>query len=78
MKGNERCFCKCTGSKRKAKKNAGPLLSGVGDLMTKGTQMAEVLNAFLISVFTGKVCLLDSLRSPGLLTESVRVKHYPL
>lgn len=65
--GNERCFWNCTGSKRRAKENAGPLLGAVGDLMTKGTQISEVLNAFLISVFMGKGCLLDSLRSPGLL-----------
>lgn len=63
VNSNERHFCKCTSSKRKAKENVGLLFSGVGDVMAKGVQMSKVINASLISVFTGKVCLLDSLRS---------------
>lgn len=58
-KANAKFFCKCTGSRKAAEENAA-LLSGVGNQMAKDMQMSEVLSVFLISLFTGKVCLLDS------------------
>lgn len=38
----------------------GPLLNWAGALVTKDMEMAKVLNAFFILVFTGMTCLQES------------------
>ena len=54
VKDNKKVFFKYINSGRKTKENIGPLLNDVGALVTKGTEKAEVLNAFFASVFTAK------------------------
>ena len=56
MKDSKRGFCKYTISKRKAKESIVVLLTRVGDLATKGMEKDDVVNAFFVSVFAGKVC----------------------
>lgn len=60
VKGNRKCFCKYRNSKRKTRENAGLLLSGAGNLVTKDMEKAEVLNTFFASVFTSKIGLQES------------------
>ena len=57
-KGNKKGFY--INSKRTGE-NVGLLLNGAGDLVTKDALKADVLNAFLASVFTGMTSLQDSL-----------------
>lgn len=54
VKGNKNGFSNFLSSKRKAKMNLGPLLSGAGSLMT--SDKAKVFTAAFASVFTGKAC----------------------
>ncbi|PKU35582.1 glycerol kinase [Limosa lapponica baueri] len=54
VKDNEKGFFKCNSSKRKTRENVGPLLNGVGALVTEDTEKAELLNAAFASVFTAK------------------------
>lgn len=42
------------------RENVGPLLHGVGDLVKKDMEKAEVLHAFFASVTSGKICLQES------------------
>lgn len=58
--GNKKRFCKYTSSRKKTHENVGSLLSGAGDLVTRNMEKAQVLNAFFLSVFSGKVCPLAS------------------
>ncbi|KAK4826439.1 hypothetical protein QYF61_009136, partial [Mycteria americana] len=60
VKGKVKSFSRYTNSKRKMRENVGPLLNGRRDLVTKDMEKAEVLNAFLASVFTGKICFRES------------------
>ncbi|KFM11475.1 hypothetical protein AS27_04032, partial [Aptenodytes forsteri] len=53
IKGNKKRFYKYVGDKRKARENVGPLRNETGDLVTRDTEKAEVLNDFFASVFTG-------------------------
>jgi len=53
-KGNKKGFFNYISSKRKTRENMGPLLKGVGALVTEDTEMADLLNAFFASVFTAK------------------------
>uniref|UniRef100_A0A8B9PGQ4 Reverse transcriptase domain-containing protein n=1 Tax=Apteryx owenii TaxID=8824 RepID=A0A8B9PGQ4_APTOW len=54
VKDNKKGFFKYISSKRKTRENVGPLLNGVGALVTKDAEKAELLNAFFASVFTGQ------------------------
>lgn len=54
VKNNKNHFSKFLSSKRKAKMNVGPLLSGAGSLMT--SDEAEIFTAAFASIFTGKAC----------------------
>ena len=56
VKGNKKGFFRYVGSKREAKENVVPQVNGTGDLVTKDMEKAEVLIAFFVSVFTGKLC----------------------
>lgn len=51
VKDSKRGFCKYTISKRKAKESIVLLLTRVGDLVTKGMEKDDVLNAFFCVVF---------------------------
>lgn len=42
------------------RKNVAPPLHGVGDLVKKDMEKAEVLHAFFASVINGKICLQES------------------
>lgn len=53
-KGNRKGFYRYINCKREPIENMGPLLNRVGDQMTNHTEEAKVLNAFFVSVFTGK------------------------
>jgi len=54
IRDNKKGFFKYISSKQKTKENVGPLLNEVGVLVTEDTEKAELLNAFLASVFTVK------------------------
>lgn len=60
MIGNKKGLYKCNSSKRESKENVGPLLNRAGDLLTKDTEKANLLNGFFASVFIGKVVLQES------------------
>ncbi|KAK4822649.1 hypothetical protein QYF61_018601 [Mycteria americana] len=42
-------------SKRKIRKNVGPLLDAAGTLVTQDTEKTELLNAFFTSVFASRI-----------------------
>jgi len=52
---NKKCFYKYINSKRRAKENLHPLLDAVGNVNTENKEKAEVLNAFLKSVFKSQI-----------------------
>lgn len=54
MNGNKNEFYKYINDDRKTQENTGLLLNVAGKLMLNGMQKAEVLNAFIISVFTAE------------------------
>jgi len=54
VKDNKKCFCKYISNKRRVKENLHPLRDAGGNLVTKDEEKAEVLNAFLVSVFNSK------------------------
>ena len=54
VKDNKNGFFKYISSKQKTRENVGPLLNEVGALMMEDAEKAELLNAFLASVFTTK------------------------
>lgn len=62
VEGKKRSFSKYLNSKGKMRENMDPLLKEERDLVTKDMEQAEVQNAFLASVFTGKICLQEPLR----------------
>lgn len=55
VKDNKKGFFKCINRKRKTGENIGPLLNGVGALVTKDMEKSELLNAFFSSVFTANI-----------------------
>lgn len=56
----KKSFSKYVNSKGKMRENMGPLLKGERNLVTKDMEQAGVQNAFLASVFTGKICFQES------------------
>ncbi|KAK4827148.1 hypothetical protein QYF61_015102 [Mycteria americana] len=60
VKDNKKGFYKFINSKRKTKENMGPLLNVARELVTNGTEKAEILDAFFASVFTRKNILQES------------------
>lgn len=56
VNSNKKGFHRDISSKRKTKENMAPLLNWAEGLVTKNTEVAEVLNVFFTSVFTGKTC----------------------
>lgn len=52
MRGNKKGFYRYISSKRKTRGNTGLLMDGTGDLMTKVTGNAEVLDVLFTLVFT--------------------------
>jgi len=57
VKNNKKGFFKYISSKRKARDNVGQLLNEAGVLVMKDAEKAELLNAFLASVFSAKAGL---------------------
>lgn len=57
VEGKKKRFSKYINSKGKMREDMGPPLKGERDLVTKDMEQDEVQNAFLASVFTGKICL---------------------
>lgn len=60
MKHNKKIFCKYIGTKREARENVGPLLNGVGGLVTKHVKKANVLSVFFALLFTAKTSIQES------------------
>lgn len=60
VKGNQKPFCKHSGSSRKSRENVVPLRIGGRDLVTNDMEKAEVLGAFIASVLTGKTGFQES------------------
>ena len=54
IKDNKKYFYKYISNKRRVKENLHPLRDAGGNLVTKDEEKAEVLNAFLVSVFNSK------------------------
>ncbi|KFV08099.1 hypothetical protein N340_03987, partial [Tauraco erythrolophus] len=54
IKGNKKSFHRYVSAKKRSRENIGPLRKETGDLATRDTEKAEVLNDFFASFFTGK------------------------
>ncbi|XP_076217536.1 uncharacterized protein LOC143172166 [Aptenodytes patagonicus] len=65
VKGNKKRFYRYVRDKRKTRENVGPLRNETGDLVTRDTEKAEVLNDFFASVFTGKCSSLTAQAAEG-------------
>lgn len=63
VKDNKKSFYHYISSRRLNKENMGPLLNGVGYLVTVDTEKAEVHSAFFASAFTYKVSWASGLKS---------------
>ena len=63
---NNKYFYKYINSKRKARENLHPLLDAKGNLVTKDQDKAEVLNAFVASLFHSKTHYFQRTQSPVL------------
>ncbi|CAM5113746.1 unnamed protein product, partial [Eretmochelys imbricata] len=55
VKSNKKGFFRYVSNKKKVKESVGPLLNEGGNLVTEDVEKANVLNAFIASVFTNKV-----------------------
>ncbi|TRZ18145.1 hypothetical protein HGM15179_008964 [Zosterops borbonicus] len=75
VKDNKKCFYKYINGKRKGKANFWSLLDKEGNLVT-ADEKAEVLNAFFVSVFSGKTTCLQDNCPPGLV-DGVREQNGP-
>lgn len=60
-KDNKKGFFKYTGDNRKGRKNVGPLLNEMGDLVTQDMVKAEAVIATFASPITSKTGLQESL-----------------
>ncbi|PKU42697.1 rna-directed dna polymerase from mobile element jockey-like [Limosa lapponica baueri] len=54
IKANKKSFCTYVDDKRKTREDVGPLQKETGNLVTRDMEKVDVLNNFLVSVFTRK------------------------
>ena len=57
MKDNKKSFFNYISSKRITRENVGPLLNEVSALVMEDAEKAELLNAFIASVFSARLAL---------------------
>jgi len=77
VKDNKKGFFQYISSKWKTRDNVGPLLNEAGVLVTEDTEKAELLNAFLASVFISKTIPQES-QAPEVREEAYREDDLPL